>query len=109
MIIRYEDAIIRKGSNIEIRNYITKEISNEFSLAVSTLDGIHPKTLNTSSERAYYIIEGEGIVTVGGETSQVTTGDTVLIPKNTTHSIEGTIKYLVLNSPPFDPLKEVKQ
>ncbi len=107
MIIRYNDASIRSGDDIQIRNYITRNISTSLSLAVSTLDGIHPETMSTTSDRAYFILEGEGKVEVGGEVSVVRAGDAVYIPKNTVHSIQGKVKYVLVNAPPFDPASEV--
>jgi mannose-6-phosphate isomerase-like protein (cupin superfamily) len=108
MIIRYEDAVARAKENIEIRNYVTKDLSESFSLAVATLDGVHPKTMNIASDRAYFIIEGKAKVEVGDEVDIVRSGDTVYIPKNTVHSIQGKVKYAVINSPPYRSSNEVK-
>ena len=108
MVIRYKDATVRRGDNIEIRNYITKDMSSSFSLAVSKLNGLHPRTMNVVSDRAYYIIEGKGTVIVADEENTVQAGDAVYIPKNTPHSIEGQLTYVLLNAPSFDPANETK-
>ncbi len=108
MIIHYQDATVRSKENIKIRNYITKSLSSSFSLAVSTLNGLHPRTMNIASDRAYFIIEGEGTVEVGNKIGQVRAGDAVYIPKNTVHSIRGRIKYVVVNAPPYESSNEVK-
>lgn len=92
--------------NITIRNYITKEISPNFSLAVSKLSGKHSKTLNEKSDRAYFIIKGNGIVEVGTEKGSISEGDAVYIPHNTPHSIKGELTYVVINSPAFNPQNE---
>lgn len=39
-------------------------------------------------EELYYIIEGRGSITIGGETSQVEAGDLIFSPADTPHSIE---------------------
>lgn len=109
MFIRMKDAVVRGGGNIEVRNYITKELSGSFSLAVATLDGVHPPTMNTESDRAYFIVEGEATVEVGDAVEVLQAGDAVYIPKNTRHSIRGQVKYIVINAPPFNPSNEVSQ
>ena len=107
MLIPYTKASVRRGSGVEIRNYITVEVSSSFSVAVVTLRGPHPKTMNRQSDRAYVILEGEAAVEVGNDSYRVAGGDVVYIPKNTPHSIDGQVRYVVVNAPPFNPENEV--
>lgn len=107
MLIPYATAAVRRASGVEIRNYVTNEISSTFSVAVVTLRGPHPKSLNKQSDRAYVILEGDATVEVGDHTYSVAGGDTVYIPKNTPHSINGDVRYVVINAPPFSPANEV--
>ena len=106
MIIRTGDARIRRTENMEVANYITRESSNSFSLAVIALQGRHPKVRNHTSDRGYFVLEGRASVVVGERTAEVSAGDAVFIPAGTWHSIEGDVKYLVVNSPPFEPTSE---
>jgi len=56
-------------------------------------------------EQCYYIIEGEGMMTVGNENCKVQKGDAIYIPANAIHGIKNTgsslLKYLTSNSPSF--------
>ena len=108
MIVKRIDAIERKGENTTIANYLTKDSSNNVSLALSTLSGRHAKTMNKISDRIYYILNGSGKVWVGDEVSTIEKEDMVFIPKGTPHAIEGNVAYLVINSPPFEPANEVQ-
>ena len=83
MFIRSQDATTRKGDNVEIRNYVTSALSDTMSIAAVDLKGPHPKSLNTKSDRAYYILEGTANVEVGSTQAEVRAGDAVYIPKNT--------------------------
>jgi mannose-6-phosphate isomerase-like protein (cupin superfamily) len=57
------------------------------------------------SEEIYYIIEGEGRLTVGLETIAVGPGDAVCIPPRMLHWIENTgstsLRFLCCASPPY--------
>ncbi len=61
-------------------------------------------------EQCYYIIEGQGRMTVGEEIQDVEGGDAVYIPSNYRHGIENrgdcALKYLTANSPAFDEKTE---
>lgn len=107
MLIRSQDAVRRTGDNFEIHNYVTSEVSSAMSIALVNLNGPHPRSLNKNSDRAYYIIEGKATVEIGSEKGEVQAGDAVYIPKGTPHSITGTVRYLVVNVPPFDRTYEV--
>jgi quercetin dioxygenase-like cupin family protein len=52
-------------------------------------------------EQTFFILEGEGTVTIGEETQEVRPGNVVFIPRNTKHTSEaitGELIYLCLNS-----------
>jgi mannose-6-phosphate isomerase-like protein (cupin superfamily) len=57
------------------------------------------------SEEIYYILSGQGNLTVGDETTAVFTGDSVCIPQRTEHHIENTgetpLRFLCCASPPY--------
>ncbi|HEC29610.1 MAG TPA: cupin domain-containing protein [Gammaproteobacteria bacterium] len=50
--------------------------------------GLH---LHRSSEEIYYVISGQGIITLGMKTFHIEPGDTVLIPPLNAHSVENTV------------------
>ena len=77
-----------------------------FDMVGATLNGDHPTLVNDVSDRAYYILDGSGIVCAGNECFPVEAGDAVQIAKGTAHSIKGTLRYLIITSPPFDPANE---
>jgi mannose-6-phosphate isomerase-like protein (cupin superfamily) len=56
-------------------------------------------------EQMYYILEGTGIMTVGGERETVGPGDCIYYPPNTVHGLENTggtvLRYLSAASPSF--------
>ncbi|MBU1003058.1 MAG: cupin domain-containing protein [Proteobacteria bacterium] len=51
----------------------------------TTLAHVHHKT-----EELYHVLDGQGCMTLGGETFEVSPGDTVLIPPGTVHCIQNT-------------------
>lgn len=57
-------------------------------------------------EQCYYIVAGEGLMTIGDETRQVKEGDALLVPANEKHGIKNngtqTLKYISANTPAFD-------
>jgi mannose-6-phosphate isomerase-like protein (cupin superfamily) len=74
-----------------------------FDFVIAELRGDHPRTINRRSDKAYYILEGTGHVTVGFDTYDIAPSDLVLIKAGVPHSISGTLKYAIVMSPPFDP------
>ncbi|NLX06050.1 MAG: cupin domain-containing protein [Phycisphaerae bacterium] len=64
------------------------------------------------TEQCYFIIEGAGEMTVGGQTQPVTAGDTVFIPSNAPHGLVntggGVLRYLSAGSPPFGAKAELE-
>lgn len=77
-----------------------------FDFVVADLDGDHPTVINHESDRAYFVLEGEGQVQVGEETYDVESEDLVTIKAGEKHSIRGDLRYLIITSPPFDPDNE---
>ena len=65
--------------------------------------GHHDRMLNELSDRAYYIIEGEGRFQVGegAPIETVRAGDFVFIPRNVPYEFDGEMRYLVMNGPAY--------
>lgn len=63
-----------------------------------------------ATEQCYFILEGSGQMTVGDETTEVHTGDTIFIPSNSPHGLINTgklvLRYLSAGSPVFGREKE---
>ncbi|HTW90281.1 MAG TPA: hypothetical protein VMH22_01040 [bacterium] len=77
-----------------------------FDCVIANLEGDHPSVTNAKSDRIYFILEGHGKVRVADETYDVGKYDLVAIGKGTVHSVSGSLKYLIVTAPPFDPANE---
>lgn len=55
------------------------------------------------SEEFYYLLEGEGIMEIDGETREVGSGDAILIPAGAWHQIQArsTLRFLCCCAPPY--------
>jgi mannose-6-phosphate isomerase-like protein (cupin superfamily) len=57
-------------------------------------------------EQCYYLIKGEGLMIIDGETCEVAAGDAVHIPSRIRHGIKNTglvaLEYLTACAPAFD-------
>jgi mannose-6-phosphate isomerase-like protein (cupin superfamily) len=58
------------------------------------------------TEEIYYILEGRGVMLLGGESREVHTGDAIAIPPGATHSIantgSGILKFLCCCAPCYE-------
>lgn len=77
-----------------------------FDVVVADLDGSHPPVRNSVSDRAYFVIGGEGKISVDDDVYDVTSGDLVSIRAGQVHSLVGSLRYLIITSPPFAPENE---
>lgn len=97
IIINSENATIRKiAESYNVANFITAEQSENVSLAIGTATN-HDETTKTSSERIYFVLEGELII---NDTS-VFPWSAGYIPANTEYHFQGTFKAIIINSPAF--------
>jgi ethanolamine utilization protein EutQ (cupin superfamily) len=102
-LFKKEDAVIRKISDsYQISNLLTITDSDKVSLGVSEANN-HVETTKTSSDRAYYVLEGEIIV---NDDFHAMPGDVIYISANTEYKFQGTFKAVIVNSPPFNKNKE---
>jgi mannose-6-phosphate isomerase-like protein (cupin superfamily) len=62
------------------------------------------------TEQCYFILEGQGLMTVGDETREITAGMSIFIPSNAPHGLvntgQGELRYLSAGSPPFGEVAE---
>jgi mannose-6-phosphate isomerase-like protein (cupin superfamily) len=76
--------------------------SQDISVTWVRIWGHHKKMVCDISDRAYYIIDGEGEFQVGDEEpGKVHAGDMVFIPKAVPYVFDGHMTYLVMNGPAF--------
>ena len=90
-----------------VDNFLTNEHGFNHSVVKTHLDGKHPMMKNTSSDRTYYFLSGNGVFYVNNKTFTVTEGDTITIPKNTLYSFEGKFDSLLISVPAFNPKDDV--
>ncbi len=104
--ISSKDAKTRQiDDSLLIAELITsKEFS--FDLVEGRLVGKHPALKNRVSDRAYYVLDGEGSIRVGDEVYGVVAGDIVQVPRGMVHALSGDLRYLIITSPPFSPENE---
>ena len=102
-IFKKNNAIARKISgSYAVFNFLTADDSDNISIAVGNATN-HDEITKTSSDRAYFVLEGKIIVNndlVGKA------GDVIFIPSNTEYRFKGTFKAVIVNSPPFKKLNE---
>ena len=80
--------------------FVRKEFPIDF--VVGTLNGFHGKFVNYKSDKYYYVLDGKAEVMIGDEYFEVVKGDFIHIPKETIHSINGKVKFIIICSPPYD-------
>ena len=60
------------------------------------------RTANEATDRAMFIVAGDGVARVGDDPSQgFGPGDFLLIPRGVPYECEGNFTYLVINSPAY--------
>lgn len=71
--------------------------------AVILAGGATRRHWHRESEEFYFILSGEGVMEIGGESRAVTVGDAVLIPAGAWHQIraESELRFLCCCAPPY--------
>ena len=106
MIIRHGDVpeALQPPRPLSLKRLITaEEHTANLSMTWVHIWGHHERVVNATSDRAYYILEGEGVFQVGDDTPMeaVTAGDVVYIEHGTPYEFEGHMRYIVVNGPAF--------
>ena len=111
IVNRNSSEIINTAHGSEIRPLIDRTTSpiTQCSLAEETLPpgcAVTPHH-HREIEEIYYIVAGRGLMTVGDESCEVSTGDAVFIPRGHRHSLENTgsepIRLLLVCGPAYFP------
>lgn len=92
------------NSEHSIDNYLTKETTENISLAISKLNG-ELELSKTLSERVYYFIKANAEFNIEGEIVLVNDGDVLYIPSDTNYSVKGIFEAVTVNTPAFGVMK----
>lgn len=94
IVNRQQAAIINTPHGSEIRPLIDRTTSSieRCSLAEEVLPAGKSvsRHYHLETEEVYYILHGEGRMTVGSEVKEVSAGDAIFIPRGSTHTLENT-------------------
>lgn len=109
IVNRKDSKILNTPHGSEIRPLIDRTTApiTQCSLAEETLPA--GKTVSPHHhevlEEIYYILSGNGVMTIGDESREVGTGDAIYIPKNNRHTLTNTsdedMKLLLVCGPAF--------
>ncbi|MCK4475816.1 MAG: cupin domain-containing protein [Methanophagales archaeon] len=77
--------------------------SERMSLAEATVYQETKNHFHKTSEEIYYILEGKGIMEIGGEPKEISEGDVAVILPEEKHRISTTkkVRFLCFCSPPY--------
>lgn len=87
-----------------VDNYLTKETTENISLAVTKLNGKLDSS-NLKNERVYYFISANVNFIIDGEKVHLESGDVLYLDKNTNYSAEGSFEAVTINVPAFGVIK----
>ncbi len=94
IVNRQGAAIINTPHGSEIRPLIDRTTASieRCSLAEEVLPAGKSvsRHYHLDTEEVYYILQGEGRMTVGGEVRMVAAGDAIFIPRGSAHTLENT-------------------
>ncbi|MBU1111922.1 MAG: hypothetical protein ABIG93_00545 [archaeon] len=103
-LIKKDQGVTRKVSERHyVINFVTKNLSENMSLAVGVGEQHFGTARSLRSDRVYYVLEGKLIV---NKKLFARVGDIIFVPKGEEYTLEGTFKAVVINTPAFDPNKE---
>lgn len=94
-IVNIRDAsVINTRHGSQIRPLIDRTTSSirQCSLAEERLQpgqAVAPH-FHRETDEIYYVLEGQGVMTIGDESQDVSSGDAIQIPLNTVHSLANT-------------------
>lgn len=104
----YKKVIYDKNKSIEVEkgyivdNYISKDDDIGYSVVRTHLDGRHPFMKNTNSNRTYYLINGEASFYINDQIINLSSGEMMIIPKNTKYAFKGKFDAILIDCPAFD-------
>lgn len=100
-VVREPEAIIRRASsNKVVANFITKEISPNFSLSVIRNKGLFG-LVTTDSNRIYYVLSGKLVIDIDGERTEIRKGDSCFLSAGSSYSMSGNCQAITVDQPAF--------
>lgn len=85
-------------------NYLTKDTTENVSVAVNKLNGKLDSSI-TKNERVYYFISADVDFTIDGEEVHFESGDVLYLGKNTMFSAEGVFEAVTINVPAYGVIR----
>ena len=80
-----------------------------FNALLVDVHGEHPpKRMLGTTTRVYHVLQGSGTFTLNGETHEVKTGDTFIIPPENEYGYQGTMKLFEFNVDPANEFTDKK-
>jgi mannose-6-phosphate isomerase-like protein (cupin superfamily) len=76
--------------------------STQLSMGISAINGRYPASgtdVDTGLEQIWYVLDGDGTVTVGTDVYQLEAGDMLHIGKNEPYVIDGRLRLMVASTP----------
>ena len=107
-VVRHEQAPVRRRDGLVSHLLLDAGDLGARSLAVTWVrvapGAGQPPHRHDTSEQAYVVVAGHGVVTVDGETTELAPGDLVLIPPAAEHAIRNAsddeLVYVSATAPP---------
>ena len=104
--ITKNEKVTRKITDVHSAdNYLTKETTENISLAINRLDG-KLDLVKTVNERVFYFINADVDFMIDNEKVHFEDGEVLYLSKDTNYSAMGTFKAVVVNCPAFGVIKE---
>ena len=99
--ISKEQKVRRNISNVHLAdNYLTKETTENISLAITKLNG-KLELSKLVNERVYYFISANVSFIIDGEMVHCESGDVLYLDKNSIYSADGFFEAVTINVPAF--------
>lgn len=100
-LVRHEGEVPRERSTCGFRDRLISQEDGEDAAAWAhavDIDGAKPHFHKVATE-IYYVLEGEGTVTLDGVVHPVRKGSVVQIPPGVVHAADGRVRVLVVGIP----------
>ena len=99
------DTIVMKkviGSRVRDPAFAMPDDTRSLSITHVRIWGTLQRSANEETDRAMFIVEGDGVAQVGDERPRgFGPGDFILIPRGVPYECDGNFTYLVINSPAY--------
>lgn len=104
--ITKNEKVTRKITDVHSAdNYLTKETTENISLAINRLDG-KLDLIKTVNERVFYFLSADVDFLIDNEKVHFEDGEVLYLSKDTSYSANGRFEAVVVNSPAFGVIKE---